>query len=286
MCNHYEDDYNGFKSVISEYCAGGVITQAEDARAFGVTPNSIKRAVKLYLKAGRRGFFTPRRTRGAAVLTAPMLLRAQELLDQGLALADVSDQLGLKRNTASKALRSEMGDSAFQPKPCPRALQRHPSLVPKAIAALKMATDTFGRVAAGSTGRGSYQLSAGAGFSQRWRAASPAGPSGDGLAERTHFKLPTSYYGLTSIFLVWGKLLGLDRVPEVRTMRSKVKQLAENGNAAQSMQGLDERIPRAIHGLPGRRARACLPQIQGSAPGSMRWMASHFSWSTRRPTPV
>jgi hypothetical protein len=69
-------------------------------------------------------------------------------------------------------------------------------------------------------------------------------------AER-HFALPRGYYSLFSIFLLlafmalsrvksleglryqapgeWGKLLGLDRAPEVRTLREKVKHIAETG---------------------------------------------------------
>lgn len=69
-------------------------------------------------------------------------------------------------------------------------------------------------------------------------------------AER-HFALPRGYYSLFSIFLLlafmalsrvksleglryeppgeWGKLLGLDRAPEVRTLREKVRHLAETG---------------------------------------------------------
>ena len=74
-----------------------------------------------------------------------------------------------------------------------------------------------------------------------------------GLLRHTdrHFALPRGYYSLFSIFLLlgfmalarlksmeklryeapgeWGKLLGLDRVPEVRTLRAKVKHLAEHG---------------------------------------------------------
>lgn len=74
-----------------------------------------------------------------------------------------------------------------------------------------------------------------------------------GLLRRTerHFSLPPGYYGLISIFLLlgfmalsrlrtiedlryqppgeWGKILGLDRVPEVRTVRAKMKILAQNG---------------------------------------------------------
>jgi len=78
-----------------------------------------------------------------------------------------------------------------------------------------------------------------------------------GLLNHTqkHFQLPNGYYGLDSVFLLlafmslarvmsierlryeppgeWGKMLGLDRIPEVRTLRSKLKILAEEGAAQQ-----------------------------------------------------
>jgi hypothetical protein len=73
-----------------------------------------------------------------------------------------------------------------------------------------------------------------------------------GLLKNTaeHFQLPKGYYGLESIFLLlalmalariktieqlrycapgeWGKLVGLDRIPEVRTLRAKLGYLSEN----------------------------------------------------------
>ncbi len=72
---------------------------------------------------------------------------------------------------------------------------------------------------------------------------------------RKHFQLPKGYYGLASIFLLlafmalariknverlryyapgeWGKILGLDRIPEVRTLREKLKILSKEGKSAQ-----------------------------------------------------
>ena len=68
---------------------------------------------------------------------------------------------------------------------------------------------------------------------------------------RSYFRLPPGYYPLESIFLVmafvalgrvgslealryespgeWGKLLGLDRMPEVKTLRGKLEHLCEDG---------------------------------------------------------
>ena len=78
-----------------------------------------------------------------------------------------------------------------------------------------------------------------------------------GLLHHTkkHFQLPNGYYGLDSIFILlafmslarvkslerlryespgeWGKVLGLDRIPEVRTLRSKLKHLSEQGDIIQ-----------------------------------------------------
>jgi len=74
-----------------------------------------------------------------------------------------------------------------------------------------------------------------------------------GLLQNTrhYFKLPNGYYGLDSIFILiafmslariksverlrycapgeWGNILGLDRIPEVRTLREKLKILSEEG---------------------------------------------------------
>lgn len=73
-----------------------------------------------------------------------------------------------------------------------------------------------------------------------------------GLLRRTpeFYQLPNGFYGLESIFLLlalmalarirsleqlryqapgeWGKLLGLDRIPEVRTLRAKLKLLCQD----------------------------------------------------------
>jgi hypothetical protein len=70
-----------------------------------------------------------------------------------------------------------------------------------------------------------------------------------------YFQLPKGYYGLNTIFLIiafmllariksieglrycapgeWGKLLGLDRIPEVKTFREKVSKLAHDGKVGE-----------------------------------------------------
>jgi len=75
----------------------------------------------------------------------------------------------------------------------------------------------------------------------------------------TCFELPPGFYGVDSIFLLlglmalariksieqlryhppgeWGKLLGLDRIPEVRTLRQKLQLLCANGSPQPAAEG-------------------------------------------------
>ena len=116
-----------------------------------------------------------------------------------------------------------------------------------------------------------------------------------GLWEHTeeHFQLPTGYYQLVHIFLLvaflalariktleslrycapgeWGKVLGLDRVPEVRTLREKLKVLGEEQKVAawagQLSRGWMAEDPESAgtlyvdgHVQPYHGSAACLPR--------------------------
>jgi hypothetical protein len=83
-----------------------------------------------------------------------------------------------------------------------------------------------------------------------------------------YLTLPKGYYGLDSLLILlafmalarlasiealrycapgeWGNLLGLDRVPEVRTLRAKIQLLAQGGEAAQWSAALCERWMAAV----------------------------------------
>jgi hypothetical protein len=153
-----------------------------------------------------------------------------------------------------------------------------------------------------------------------------------GLLHQTHkyFQLPKGYYGLESLFLLlaflalarlpsleqlryrapgeWGKLLGLDRIPEVRTVRQKIALLAAQQQASAWSAELcahwmgedpEQAAVLYVDGClcgsttvikpPCRatmwRAKSCAcapPPITGSMP----WMASPFFCSTRPSIPA
>jgi hypothetical protein len=117
------------------------------------------------------------------------------------------------------------------------------------------ATNQYGRLAASLGGLSSIDLSFQSAVDIPCAGVLLALPAliANGLFSNldSHFKLPRGYYGLESIFLLlsllslariktveelrycppgeWGKLLGLDRIPEARTLRERIKHLSEYG---------------------------------------------------------
>ena len=104
--SHDTEDIDTFRMITAQFCVTGNTRQVDIIRAFGISKISIKRAVKLYRKEGPKGFYATRKTRGAAVLIPQMLEQAQQLFDEGLETPEVADQLGIKRDTLSKAVRA------------------------------------------------------------------------------------------------------------------------------------------------------------------------------------
>jgi hypothetical protein len=103
---HDESDVASFRMITAQFCVNGNARQADIVQAFGVPKISLKRAVKRYRAQGPRGFYVPRKGRGPAVLTPPVLAQAQALLDDGLETATVAERLGVKPDTLSKAVRA------------------------------------------------------------------------------------------------------------------------------------------------------------------------------------
>lgn len=102
---HAEDDVQSFQMITSQFCCSGAVKQMDVVRAFGLTEISMMRAVKRYREYGPSGFYAPKKTRGAAVLTADVIKKVQGLLDEGKEFSEVAAALNLKRDTLAKAVR-------------------------------------------------------------------------------------------------------------------------------------------------------------------------------------
>lgn len=104
--SHDEKDTKAFRMITSQFYVNGNASQADIARAFGISIISIKRSVKLYRSQGIDGFYAPRNTRSAAVLTESVLATVQKCLDDGQSIAEIATEFSLKKNTLSKAIQA------------------------------------------------------------------------------------------------------------------------------------------------------------------------------------
>jgi predicted transcriptional regulator len=104
--SHDENDRASFQMITAQFYMNGYVKQMDIVRAFGVTPISVKRAVKRFKEEGVQGFYADKKTRGTVVLTDKIIQQAQSLLNQGQESYDVADRLGIKRDTLSKAIRA------------------------------------------------------------------------------------------------------------------------------------------------------------------------------------
>ncbi len=259
---HDAEDMNSFRMITAQFCVSGSARQVDIIRAFGISKISIKRAVKLYRKEGPKGFYAKRKTRGAAVLTPPVLEQAQQLFDEGLETPEVADRLAIKCDTLSKAVRAGRLHKPVKKKECNFPLSTKSERSDKDSEALMGmgASNVEARIAASV---GELEGPVAPDFQPVLDV-----PNGGvlfalpallavGLLKTTErfFELPKGYYGLESLFLLlafmalsrlkfieslrycapgeWGKLLGLDRVPEVRTLRNKIRLLSANDSPEQ-----------------------------------------------------
>ena len=119
--SHEEKDLASFRMFTSQLVHDGNCSQAEIARAFGVSAISLKRYVKKFKEAGIKGFYAPPARRGSPVLTPEVLKQVQSKLDEGQEIARVASELKLKADTLNKAVRSGRLKAAVKKSPLIRS---------------------------------------------------------------------------------------------------------------------------------------------------------------------
>ncbi len=257
--SHDEDDLASFRFITAQLVLSGNVKQIDIATAFGVPYISVKRCVKRLREQGSQGFFVQAKGRSPHVLTPKVVQKAQRLLYTGHPPSVVAKKLNLKTNTITKAIqtgrlhkkkgkdneentkslskseRNVIDSQAAMGIGCTREAERTQA----ALGELKEAPPEF---AANLDVQSAGVLS--------------ALPSllANGLLKYSepYFTLPQGYYGLESVLIILafvallriksiegvrycdpgelGKLVGLDRIPEVKTLRQKIERLSEHGH--------------------------------------------------------
>jgi hypothetical protein len=262
---HPENERRSFRMFTAQLICQGACRQVDIVRAFGVSKNSVIRSVDKYRARGVNAFYSPRATRGASVMTPEVTAQAQQLLVAGWSRKDVAEQLGLKLDTLRKAIqhgrltmpcplepRESVPGKATAPKP-PTATDKSTRAV--ADAAAEMGT---------ACTRPDERVLAAFGFLngtptrfETCRDVSLGGVlcalpalAANGLFRNIHDCLAQlrGYYSTLHVIVLLahmalcrikaveqlqyeppgelGKLLGLDRVPEVRCLRYKLAALS------------------------------------------------------------
>jgi hypothetical protein len=245
----------------------GVCRQVDLVRAFGVSKNSVIRSVNTYRAGGVNAFYAPRATRGASVMTPEVTAQAQQLLGAGQSPTEVAEQLGLKRDTLRKAIQQgrltkpcplQPTESALENVPVPQP----PTATDKSTRAVDDALAEMGTACTRPDERvlAAFGLLDGATTCfETCRDVSCGGVlcalpalEANGLFRHIHDCLARlrGYYSTLHVVILLahmalcriktveqlqyqppgelGKLLGLDRIPEVRCLRQKLAALSRD----------------------------------------------------------
>jgi hypothetical protein len=259
---HDEKDLKSFRVFTSQLIANGTVRQRDIVHAFGVPLATVKRYTKLHREQGAAGFFRPPRRRSASVLTPEVQQRAQALLDEGQSVPEVSREVRVAGNTLHKAIRAgrlHAFNKALIQDPDSASSKSERSELDSAAPMGYGAVRSLERAAAamGSLGAAPIVFEAARDVPQGGVLLALPALLTVGLLRHSPelYSLPAGFYSLSSVFLLlalmalarlpsmeqlryvaageWGNLLGLDRIPEVRTLREKLNLLcAEVGRAA------------------------------------------------------
>ena len=254
---HYENDRRSFRMFTAQLVCQGMCKQAEVVRAFVVSKNSVNRSVKKYRDEGPSAFFAPRKGHQGSVLTDEIKARAQELLNQRKSKHEVAQELGVKYDTLRKAVsQGRLSEPAITQKVV--ASDKSSRTVEDADAATEMGTActrpqervaaSLGLLPEGASTRFEHCRDVSLGGVMCALTALVAG----GLLSHLDkcFNTLNGYYTNAQVLILiaymalyrfktveqlqyyspgeLGKLMGLDRVPEVRCLRAKLAILSED----------------------------------------------------------
>ncbi|OFZ42297.1 MAG: hypothetical protein A3K25_03365 [Planctomycetes bacterium RIFOXYB12_FULL_42_10] len=102
---HEGTDVRMFRAVTAMMIASGTCRHVDIIKAFGVSKSSVNRALKKLREGGFEAFFEERSGgRKGSVLTPQVLEKAQALLDKGVSRQDTSEELEIMPDTLRKAI--------------------------------------------------------------------------------------------------------------------------------------------------------------------------------------
>ncbi len=102
---HQASDKKMFRFITSQLVVSGICKQVDIINCFGVSKNNVLRSANKLRNEGGEAFFKPwKRRKGGTIFTPEVLEKAQALLNQGTPRKETAQQLGIKSDTLRKAI--------------------------------------------------------------------------------------------------------------------------------------------------------------------------------------
>lgn len=252
-------------------CATHIVKPAQLAKALGVNRSTVCRNKAIYEKGGPLALVTDKANRSAYKLDRQKLQKAQSLLDKGINQNKIAAQVGvsegciryaLRKGALVKKNRTKERVKADLKTPCQRSIEDCRSQV--GIGVKREAE----RVLASAGKLHEAMPNFGANESVRYAGVLLTLPLLCQLgllevANKVYGSLRNGFYGLQATLLTvafmallrikspeqlkakspgeLGIILGLDRVPEVKTLRRKLKEMGQNSKSTEFMTELTRR---------------------------------------------
>ena len=257
--SHAASDQRLFRVVTSQMISSGACRQVDIIKAFGVSRSGVVRALRKYQHGGVEAFFRRRKgRRGGKIFTEDVLVKAQGLFDQGYTRSDIAEECGIKPDTLRKAIsdgrlretnykepaltKSERNEvdaeaAAFMGTGCTRTGERVLASIGRCVGAT-VEFEVCLDVPNGGVLCALPALLANGLLNGVERMLG----SLKGYYTTFHILLLVAFMALCRVKTIekvrgyapgeLGKLLGLDRIPEVRCLRNKLDDLSK-GDAAE-----------------------------------------------------
>jgi len=235
----------------------GQARPCELERALGIPHRTVMNWQRQLAELGGESFFRARGSRGGKVMTPEVVAACEGDLASGLSVAQVAEQNGVSPGTLEKAM-SQRRVRRVRPASAPALRDAASSKAERSredaecklgTACSRPAERLLAAVGAMEQAESRYERCDDVAFGGVLAGLPALAANGLFHRIREFYKLPKGFYGLLQLFMFFGlttlariqrleglryvppgefgKLLGLDRVPEVKTARGKIAVLAE-----------------------------------------------------------
>lgn len=277
-CREDDEGARRFAGAMLSNPSLGLATPSEIAKVLGCHRSRIHEYRQRYRAGGAEGLEVKRRgPRGASKLKGDCLARAQKRLDEGQSNRQVAESVGVSEGTVRKAIKEGrlVRPERRRAVPASASPERRPASTPRqrsdedASCAGGVATKREAERVLAATGlllEAPPQFQAAESVAKAGVLVALPALLGEGLVDvgqQIYGRLRNGYYGLTAILLTFafmalvriksaegltthapgefGLVLGLDRAPEMKTLRRKLAELAGRGQALELSRAFTER---------------------------------------------